>query len=190
MSSSPNRRAWEWDWQATTGYSADAYRYNARLGFQDDTNDVGVSHLLSPVGMADSGSVVVPACSVANYGLMPTSAFDVRMRIGTFYDETAPVPVLAPGEKEYVEFSTVVLDQPLGTYVVSCSTEYSLDENDPRLAVVEDEGDARDHDQEVHDQHEHRPADAGTRENAQPGAGRRMRGESSCRSDGVVRAWG
>ena len=40
MSSSPNRRAWEWDWQATTAYRADAYRYNARLGFQDDTNDV------------------------------------------------------------------------------------------------------------------------------------------------------
>jgi hypothetical protein len=127
------------DINMNAGNSGDPYRqgpwctmFNNALNFIAPAfdNDVGVSHLLTPVGMADSGSVVVPSCSVANYGLMPTSGFDVRMRIGTFYDETAPVPTLNPGEKEYVEFSTVVLDQPIGTYLVSCSTEYSADMNE------------------------------------------------------------
>ena len=93
-------------------------------------HDVGVSHLLTPSGLADSGATLVPTCSVVNAGLNPAASFTVRMKIGSFYNETATVTSLAPGTKEYVEFTTATLNQPLGTYAVSCSTEYLLDEDD------------------------------------------------------------
>jgi YVTN family beta-propeller protein len=83
--------------------------------------DVGVSRLLAPSGMIDSGSVVTPACSAYNYGSQ-TVNYEVRMRIGSFYDQTATVTVHLPGAYAYVTFPSFSA-WPRGRWALSCSTK-------------------------------------------------------------------
>ncbi|MBM3315431.1 hypothetical protein FJY71_06285, partial [candidate division WOR-3 bacterium] len=52
--------------------------------------DVGVTAILAPPAFVDSGSLVMPACSVYNYSLA-TASYRVRCRIGTGYSSEAMV---------------------------------------------------------------------------------------------------
>ncbi len=87
--------------------------------------DVACRQLLAPLGTADSGTIVTPACSVANPG-STTESYQVRMKVGTFYNETAVVSNHAPGTTVRVTFPDWVVAQ-LGTHAVSCSTELAGD---------------------------------------------------------------
>jgi len=89
-------------------------------------HDVGVTRILRPTSAEDSGTTVVPACSVYNYG-EHTETYQVRMRIGTHYDQVATVTGHAPGELRYVEFPTwTVLER--GQHAVRCTTELPGDD--------------------------------------------------------------
>ncbi len=89
--------------------------------------DVGVSALISPQGIVDSGVSVVPACTVYNYGTT-TETYSVKMKIGEFYDNTAIVFNHLPETKFYLTFPPWDVTQR-GAHLVSCSTEFSLDAN-------------------------------------------------------------
>jgi hypothetical protein len=88
-------------------------------------NDVGCVAPLAPAGTIDSGIVVTPACTVANYGTL-TASYQVRMRIGAAYNQTASVSGQAPGTKLYVTFPTWTA-LPRGSLAVICSTALAGD---------------------------------------------------------------
>ena len=87
-------------------------------------HDVGCSHLLAPSGVVDSGAIVVPACSVYNYGDIAES-YTVRMRVGP-YNRTASVSNHAAGTRLYVTFAAWTAGAR-GSYAVGCSTELATD---------------------------------------------------------------
>ncbi|MDH5683123.1 MAG: C25 family cysteine peptidase, partial [candidate division WOR-3 bacterium] len=87
--------------------------------------DVGVTRILVPAGTIDSGQAITPACSVYNYNNR-IETYRVRMRIGSFYDDTANVTGHLPGTYQYVTFPTWSVIQ-VGTHTVSCSTELTGD---------------------------------------------------------------
>ena len=88
-------------------------------------HDVGVTHVIVPAGAYDSGRVVTPACSVYNYGNV-SETYNVRMRIGGLFDETAVVTGHAAGTAAYVTFPAWTA-LPRGTLAVACSTELGAD---------------------------------------------------------------
>jgi immune inhibitor A len=87
--------------------------------------DVACTRLLAPFGTYDLGTVVTPACTVMNYG-SATETYNVRMRIGSAYNQTAAVTNHAPTNPAYVVFPNWTAG-PLGNVVVRCSTELSGD---------------------------------------------------------------
>ncbi len=103
-----------------------------------EPHDVGCSHIVAPTGRIDSGSVVVPVCSVYNYGTLVES-YAVRMRIGTGYEQAAQVSDHSPQTRREVRFPAWTVGPP-GSYAVVCSTECASDphpENDARRTAVE-----------------------------------------------------
>ncbi|MBM3322348.1 T9SS type A sorting domain-containing protein, partial [candidate division WOR-3 bacterium] len=101
-------------------------------------HDVGATVVIAPTGTNDSGTSVVPACTVYNYGNMPES-YLVRMKVGTTYNETASVTGHAPGARLYVTFPSWNASAR-GTHVVTCSTELATDtrpDNDRASGQVE-----------------------------------------------------
>jgi hypothetical protein len=92
-----------------------------------NVHDVGCSHLLAPAGNVDSGSSVVPACSLYNFGT-GSESYSVRMRIGSFYNQTASVSSHGAGARIYVTFPVWSVQQAPGTYTVRCSTELATDQ--------------------------------------------------------------
>jgi hypothetical protein len=89
--------------------------------------DVGVTGISAPSGTLDSGTTVVPACSVWSSGTT-TENYRVRMRIGVAYNDTALVSGHAPGTGQYVTFPAWTAGAR-GDYAVSCSTELATDVN-------------------------------------------------------------
>jgi hypothetical protein len=101
-----------------------------------NVHDVGTKILLAPAGTITPGSVVTPACSVFNFG-MASESYNVRMKIGTVYDQTAAVAGHTAGATVYVTFPTWTA--AAGTFAVTCSTELAADlvkANDKRTGSV------------------------------------------------------
>ena len=89
-------------------------------------HDVGVTRLTAPSGYTDSGTAVVPACSLHNYRSY-TETYPVRMKIGTGYDEVVTVTGHGPGQGRYVEFP-VFTALERGQLAVTCTTELAEDD--------------------------------------------------------------
>ncbi|UCG42713.1 MAG: hypothetical protein JSU73_12765 [candidate division WOR-3 bacterium] len=89
-------------------------------------HDVSVRAILAPSGTVDSGTVVVPACSVFNYGPDPET-YPVRVRVGTMFDTVATVSGHQPGQSVYVEFPEWIASER-GQIAVTCSTELATDD--------------------------------------------------------------
>lgn len=99
--------------------------------------DVGCTKIEAPTGIIDSGQSVIPACSVYNYGTKKVN-YEVRMKIGDFYNQTAMVSKHSPDQYLYVTFPEVSFFQR-GTHIVTCSTELGGDrnkENDMKIGSV------------------------------------------------------
>lgn len=88
--------------------------------------DVGCFALLVPTGIVDSGMVITPECSVANYGTVPET-YQVKMKIGEFYIDSATVTLQAAGDRSQVTFSNWTVAEIGGPYTVSCSTALAGD---------------------------------------------------------------
>ncbi|MEO0108576.1 MAG: hypothetical protein ABIK62_05325, partial [candidate division WOR-3 bacterium] len=91
-------------------------------------HDVGCVRIPSPVGLVDSNTSVVPACTLMNYGTTAES-YSVRIRIGSFFDTVAAVSGHVAGTMIAVSFPSWSVHQTPGTYPVTCSTELATDAN-------------------------------------------------------------
>ncbi len=98
-----------------------------RRSFRVVRTDVGVVSIGWPTGVLDSGSVGLPCAMAVNLGSGPET-FRVRFRVGTFYDDTVEVPMLASGESVAVVFACCTL-LVRGVQSVSCSTLVEGDRN-------------------------------------------------------------
>ncbi len=89
--------------------------------------DVGVTQIIAPTGMVDSGLAITPQARVRNYS-SSTLSFPVIFRIGSFYNNTQNVTNLAPGDSTLVNFVTWT---PLlrGTHTTRCTTALTGDVN-------------------------------------------------------------
>jgi len=114
-----------WDEHGNT--ARDSMMVRLRNGLSN-RHDVGVTAIKSPGAMSDSGSTVVPACSVYNYGTY-TESYQVRMQVGSVYDQLASVTSHAPGTARYVLFPDWVVNCAPGSYALTCSTRLAADTN-------------------------------------------------------------
>jgi hypothetical protein len=89
--------------------------------------DVGCAKLIAPAGSIPINTVVTPACSVYNWGSL-TSSYQVKMRIGTAYYESAAVAAHAPATYVVVSFP-IWTATPAGNYPSVSFTELSGDVN-------------------------------------------------------------
>jgi len=133
----PSSAVWQrgtWTAKCSTERSVDTARSNDRSQYSVavQVRDVGCSKIEAPLGTLDSGASITPACSVSNYGTTTEGGYTVRMLVGTgpsyYYAATATAPSLNPGERSYLEFSSMVATWPRGgPYPVNCSTEFTSD---------------------------------------------------------------
>jgi hypothetical protein len=88
-------------------------------------SDVGVESITAPVDTVDSAESTIPGAVVRNFGATAAS-FDVFLRIGSLYSDTAQVEALGPGSSTNVSFDTW---QPRerGNLAVRCSTRLAGD---------------------------------------------------------------
>jgi hypothetical protein len=82
--------------------------------------------ITSPAAAVDSGTVVVPACTLYNHGNRNES-YSVRMTIGPGYDTVVGVTGHAAGTKRAVVFPSWTVSYPVGFYAVTCSTRLGTD---------------------------------------------------------------
>ncbi|MEO0115474.1 MAG: T9SS type A sorting domain-containing protein [candidate division WOR-3 bacterium] len=101
-------------------YIDDVYLYGYRY-------DVGCTQIIAPTDTVDSGQVVTPQGVVYNFGDF-ISTFNVRMRIGSFYNNAQQVTNLPPGGSQTRTFTNWTALQR-GTHLVRCSTEHPNDIN-------------------------------------------------------------
>jgi len=87
--------------------------------------DVACDLIAAPLSVVDSGSLVTPACGVYNYGSRPET-YQVKMRIGSVYEDSAVVTNHQPNTEQSVTFRDWVA-QTRGQFSVSCSTMLALD---------------------------------------------------------------
>ncbi|MFO7651765.1 MAG: M23 family metallopeptidase, partial [bacterium] len=87
--------------------------------------EVACFAVTSPPALCDTLDVIAPACSLVNNG--PTAVtYNVRMRIGSTYNEFVSVNSHAPGQRRQVTFSNWTA-QARGLNVIRCSTELTGD---------------------------------------------------------------
>jgi uncharacterized delta-60 repeat protein len=101
------------------------------------SRDVGAVTIASPSYVVKPDTVVTPACSLYNYG-DTTETYLVRMKIGSFYEDTIRVIGHLPGTYRYLTFSPWTANQ-LGMHTVTCSTELLVDgfkRNDKQTSSV------------------------------------------------------
>lgn len=96
--------------------------------------DAGVSSIIAPIGIIDSGVVIVPRSVVQNFGTVP-GTFLVKFKIGTYYEESN-LATLQPGQMDTLEFSSWAANQ-IGTFTIKCTTLLANDMN-PSNDFVED----------------------------------------------------
>ncbi|MEO0005433.1 MAG: FlgD immunoglobulin-like domain containing protein [candidate division WOR-3 bacterium] len=88
--------------------------------------DVGVSQIVIPVGIIDSGATVRPLVRLTNYGT-GMATFSVTFKIGDFYTQTRSKTLFA-GYTDTANFPAWTANE-LGTHPVFCSTAYTGDVN-------------------------------------------------------------
>ncbi len=87
-------------------------------------HDVGVMSILSPIGVIDSGTVVIPKAVVENFGTIQEN-FVTRFKIGNIYTD-AVFLTLGIGMIDTVEFTYWDAIQ-IGTHTVKCTTVLASD---------------------------------------------------------------
>jgi hypothetical protein len=87
--------------------------------------DVGVTQIVAPTGVYDSGASVQPQARVKNFGTAAAS-FPVAFTVGSFYASDTNVTNLAPGESVLVSFTPWDVHEP-GIHVTRCSTALTGD---------------------------------------------------------------
>jgi hypothetical protein len=89
-------------------------------------HNLGMLSILSPTGIIDSGTVVIPKAVAKNFGTIQEN-FAVRFKIDNFYTDTV-ILTLGAGLIDTVEFTTWDANQ-VGTHAVKCTTILASDTN-------------------------------------------------------------
>jgi len=100
--------------------------------------DVRPLRILSPTGVVDSGTAVVPKSRILNRGTVAVSC-QVQMAIGTQYRDVQSTNAIAPGDSQLVSFASWTATE-LGNLSVRCSTmlaDDSLPQNDLLRSTVQ-----------------------------------------------------
>jgi hypothetical protein len=92
------------------------------------THNVGCTQILAPTGTIDSNSLVTPIAEVRNFGDYLESYW-VKMRIGSFYNDSHQVYFQNPGATQQEYFTPRTVTAPPGVYTVACSTRLAGDVN-------------------------------------------------------------
>ncbi|MEO0100892.1 MAG: hypothetical protein ABIK84_00660 [candidate division WOR-3 bacterium] len=98
--------------------------------------DIELFSIPSPPRTIDSGSSYTPACSVYNTGLDTARSFWVWAYISSltggmiYYNESTLVTNLPPNTKQRLSLNQFTANWPRGSYVLTCSTKYDLDQYD------------------------------------------------------------
>ena len=87
--------------------------------------DVGVTQIISPIGVIDSGTTVTPRAKIKNFGTT-TETFSTVFRIGTVYEDAIGVTNLLPGDSIIVSFTPWTATSR-GIYPTKCSTRLTGD---------------------------------------------------------------
>jgi len=118
----------------THNWFVKAYDYAGGITSSNNTGsfwvaqfDAGVTQIITPSGIIDSGSVITPQARVKNFGNIRAS-FPVIFRIGTFYSDTSNVSNLNPGDSVIVGFRSWTAVQR-GIQTTKCSTALAGDAN-------------------------------------------------------------
>ncbi len=106
----------------------------ASVLFRVIRRDVGVTQVVSPVGIIDSGAIVQPAALICNLG-DEIETVGVRFAIGAVYFDTGFV-FLPPSVVETVRFRPWE-GLSRGTYTVLCSTVLARDKNPVNDCVID-----------------------------------------------------
>jgi len=88
--------------------------------------NVGITAIVAPTGIVDSGTTIAPQAKVRNYGTDPAS-FPAFFKIGSFYSNSQTVTNLAAGDSTVVSFSNWTATQR-GTHTTRCSTALAGDQ--------------------------------------------------------------
>ncbi|MEO0099795.1 MAG: FlgD immunoglobulin-like domain containing protein [candidate division WOR-3 bacterium] len=110
-----------------TGVAGQWLGFDAVKWSYRNVRDVGCTDIYAPSGTIDSGTTITPQARVYNYG-NTTESYSVRMKVGTFYNQTVSVSNHSPGTYQTVNFPSYSA-WPRGTHTVSCSTELAADMN-------------------------------------------------------------
>ncbi len=89
--------------------------------------DVGVTALIAPPVMVDSGQTLSPQARIKNFGNITTNNIPVRFTIGSWQQDTI-ISSLNPNESTLVTFSSWIAI-PRGISSVKCSTMLAQDNN-------------------------------------------------------------
>ena len=89
-----------WVWGGRQGSDLTCLTQSEYYQLRYTVRDVGVTKIIEPTGMKELNTLVIPACSVYNFG-NTTESYTVRMKIGIHYDSTVSVSGHAPGEYLY-----------------------------------------------------------------------------------------
>jgi len=89
-------------------------------------HDAGVIRILAPIGIIDSGELVIPKAVVQNFGQVSEN-FSVRFQIGTFYISDT-VMNLPTGRSDTARFTPWIATQ-IGSHITKCTTRLSGDIN-------------------------------------------------------------
>jgi hypothetical protein len=112
----------------STALAADESTANDRVtrNFTVRVRDMGVDSIMTPKGNINFGVTVTPQARVTNHGT-GNANFQLKLRIGMFYDESTSVFGLASGASATRSFTNWTPDS-LGTFAVSCTVLQSLDQ--------------------------------------------------------------
>jgi hypothetical protein len=102
-------------------------------GFTVIRHDVGVSRILFPVNVVDSGFCGSPQAVIKNYG-SEIESFQVLLRIGTSYCDSLMIRGLTPGDSMEATFSRWEARER-GRSLVCCTTQLASDHRNDNDAV-------------------------------------------------------
>jgi len=115
--------------KCTTALAGDINQTNNALtdSVLVQVNDIGVTQIIAPAGVIDSGTIIIPQARVKNFGTT-TASFTTTFRIGSFYTNTQTINNLISDDSTDVNFDPCTLSVS-GTQTTSCTTAFTLDQN-------------------------------------------------------------
>lgn len=115
--------------KCTTALAGDINQTNNALtdSILVQVNDVGVTQIIAPAGVIDSGTIIIPQARLKNFGTT-TASFTTTFRVGSFFTNTQTINNLLSDDSTDVNFDPCTLSVS-GIQSTSCTTAFTFDQN-------------------------------------------------------------